>query len=155
MASNTPVRVCTRCGVESPATREFFHRRGRQDDRLDSWCRVCRLEHRRQQYQDYLPRYKAKSQVWRMGLRMEALRAYGGTVPACACCGESTVEFLSVDHINGGGRQHRLEVGMRGGEFYRWLKNNGYPTGYRVLCHNCNMAMGFYGRCPHQVPTTA
>jgi hypothetical protein len=20
---------------------------------------------------------------------------------------------------------------------------------YRVLCHNCNMALGFYGYCPH------
>jgi hypothetical protein len=21
---------------------------------------------------------------------------------------------------------------------------------YRVLCHNCNTALGFYGYCPHQ-----
>jgi hypothetical protein len=22
--------------------------------------------------------------------------------------------------------------------------------GYRVLCHNCNLARGFYGYCPHE-----
>jgi hypothetical protein len=32
---------------------------------------------------------------------------------------------------------------------YLWLKRNNYPTGFRVLCHNCNLAIGFYGYCPH------
>ena len=30
---------------------------------------------------------------------------------------------------------------------YPWEK---YPPGYQVLCHNCNLAKGFYGSCPHQ-----
>jgi hypothetical protein len=29
------------------------------------------------------------------------------------------------------------------------LARNGFPDGYRVLCHNCNMALGQYGYCPH------
>jgi hypothetical protein len=31
-----------------------------------------------------------------------------------------------------------------------WLKRNGYPKGFRVLCHNCNSARGLYGYCPHK-----
>ena len=37
-----------------------------------------------------------------------------------------------------------------GKTFYSYLRNKGWPTGYRVLCHNCNMSLGFYGHCPHQ-----
>ncbi len=37
-----------------------------------------------------------------------------------------------------------------GAHLYRWLRNQGWPQGFRILCHNCNMARGFYGRCPHE-----
>jgi len=33
--------------------------------------------------------------------------------------------------------------------FYSLLRRLGYPDGFRVLCHNCNMAYGFYKTCPH------
>jgi len=32
---------------------------------------------------------------------------------------------------------------------YVWLKRNYFPTGFQLLCHNCNLAKGFYGKCPH------
>lgn len=79
--------------------------------------------------------------------RVEVINNYGGK---CACCSESILEFLSIDHINGGGKQHRKEIGGGGNTFYRWLKRNNYPEGFRVLCNNCNMSIGFYGYCPHQ-----
>ena len=83
-------------------------------------------------------------------LRLEVLKAYGAW---CACCSENTSQFLAIDHINGRGRQHRQT--SAGANFYRWLKEQGFPLGYRVLCHNCNMALGLYGVCPHnQVITT-
>lgn len=37
-----------------------------------------------------------------------------------------------------------------GYKFYRWIKAQGFPKHLRLLCHNCNMAYGLYGRCPHQ-----
>lgn len=78
-------------------------------------------------------------------LRMDALRAYG---EKCRCCGEDKYEFLSVDHINGGGRAHRIAV--KSSNIYPWLRRNNYPKGFQILCHNCNMAKGFYGKCPHK-----
>ena len=81
-------------------------------------------------------------------LRLEILKRYSKDVPFCACCGEKHLEFLSIDHINGGGAEHRRQ--LKEATIYRWLKRNGYPEGYRVLCHNCNQALGHYGYCPHQ-----
>jgi len=77
--------------------------------------------------------------------RDKALTHYGGK---CVCCGETTQEFLSIDHINGGGNKHRQEIGI--GQIYRWLEKNNYPTDFQVLCYNCNLSIGFNGYCPHQ-----
>lgn len=82
-------------------------------------------------------------------VRVEAIEAYGGK---CACCNESTFEFLAIDHVNNDGEEHRKEMQGYGRAIYRWLKKNGYPQDgrFQVLCHNCNMAKGLYGLCPHQ-----
>ena len=87
--------------------------------------------------------------------RLAALAHYG---PGCQCCGEIREPFLVIGHIDGGGNAHRAMVvkarqGARGGGgpyFYRWLRLNGYPTGFQVLCANCNMAKDRPGGCPHQ-----
>ena len=80
-------------------------------------------------------------------LRLDAFNHYGGAI--CACCGETQYEFLALDHINGGGGEHRRSIGG-GTNLYSWLKKNNYPEGFQVLCHNCNMAKAYYGKCPHQ-----
>lgn len=80
-------------------------------------------------------------------LRVTVLTHYGGDPPKCACCGEGILEFLALDHIHGGGRQHRRTIKVR---WWEWLRDHGYPKGFRVLCHNCNQAWGVYGSCPHQ-----
>lgn len=60
------------------------------------------------------------------------------------------IEFLTIDHIHGGGRRER-ETTLRGLKFYRWLIANNFPRDrYRLLCMNCNFSHGKYGYCPHQ-----
>jgi hypothetical protein len=59
------------------------------------------------------------------------------------------LEFLAIDHINGRGRAERGKMGRYGDSLYKWLRKEGYPEGYRVLCHNCDGALGWYGYCPH------
>src|SRR5436305_941261 len=66
-------------------------------------------------------------------LKYEVLQHYSvSSVPVCACpgCGEKRLEFLAVDHIDGGGGKHRKAVGGGGHNFYSWLKRNDYPPGY-------------------------
>jgi hypothetical protein len=65
----------------------------------------------------------------------------------CVCCGETEPKFLAIDHVKGGGAKHRRAIGSS--NIYPWLIKNKYPKGFQVLCHNCNMAKGFYGKCPH------
>ena len=84
-------------------------------------------------------------------LKWEVVTALGGK---CACCGESEPEFLTVDHINGDGAAHRKKVTgtTRASSImvYKDIKRQGFPrTVYRVLCFNCNCAIGCWGYCPH------
>lgn len=74
--------------------------------------------------------------------RMAVMRHYSGLdVPACAACGVDDMDVLTIDHIFGGGRKHREEIKVCGAAtaFHRWLIRNKYPTGFQVLCQNCNV----------------
>lgn len=85
----------------------------------------------------------------RANLRKEVILAYGSR---CVCCGETHDEFLTIDHINGGGNAHRKTLAnMSSATFYQWLKANNFPKdGFRCLCANCNFARGYKGYCPHE-----
>jgi hypothetical protein len=89
--------------------------------------------------------------------RIDAIRHYGGNPPRCACCGEDQFSLLSIDHIDGGGNEEREKLfGDRrlcGHDMYRYLRNNGFPDGYQVLCYSCNTGKrDNMGNCPHKVP---
>ncbi len=89
-----------------------------------------------------------RAAVWAANRRL-VLEAYSGSSPACVCCQEMQILFLSLDHLEGGGRQQRAKLG--GGGFYTWLRRNNYPPGFQVLCHNCNLGRQLNGGlCPHK-----
>ena len=123
------------------------------------WSRKSAQKHRAKRYakqrewvKAHRPRLAANAKRRRTTLRNDLLRAYGGT---CKCCGESRPEFLSLDHTNGDGSAHRKEIGgsqrAGGSKTYTWLKQHGFPQDrFRLLCHNCNLARGLYGYCPHE-----
>lgn len=92
-------------------------------------------------------RHRTYMNDWRYRLRREVIDHYGG---ACVCCGETTLDFLALDHKDGGGNKHRAEVGLRGAALWAWAKRNGYPDMFQAMCHNCNQAKGYYGSCPHE-----
>lgn len=81
-------------------------------------------------------------------MRYQVLFHYSNGELKCACCGEKEYQFLTIDHINGKGREERRKEGM-GSSFYRYLIKNNFPKGFQVLCMNCNFAKGHYGKCPH------
>jgi hypothetical protein len=90
----------------------------------------------------------ANNKGTRTRLKVETFEQYGGC--GCACCGEETFEFLTLDHINNDGAAKRRESGNKvGWVYYQHLKKLGWPEGYQVLCFNCNSAKGAYGTCPH------
>lgn len=80
-------------------------------------------------------------------LKVRVIDHYSNGTMKCACCGEKHLEFLTIDHIAGGGNKHRKSIKQT--NFYAWLVRNEYPEGYRVLCMNCNWSRK-YGACPHE-----
>lgn len=106
----------------------------------------------------YLERERAKARR----AKMACLKHYSIGVIKCACCGEAEPAFLTINHVNGLQSEDRLQSKRRvtangnltpnrrrsGSSMYRWLRARGFPSGYNVLCMNCNMAES-RGGCPH------
>jgi hypothetical protein len=77
-------------------------------------------------------------------LQREVFTSYGSV---CACCGEDYLPFLTMDHIHGGGTKARKN--MKGNKsIYTWLKKNNFPSGFQILCMNCNWAKRDGKECP-------
>ena len=112
----------------------------------------------REKHREYEAAYRAKDRkrynhiktAERRRLKEQVISHYGGK---CACCGETEPLFLQIDHIEGNGKQHLRDNGIRGAgdKTYRWLRKNGYPPGFQVLCANCNIGRYINGGvCPHE-----
>ena len=83
--------------------------------------------------------------------KLRVMTYYCGGYPHCQCpgCGVSYLGFLQIDHVNGDGREHRKQLGTRKSvSLTSWLEENGLPSGFQVLCANCNGAKGRKEKCP-------
>lgn len=68
----------------------------------------------------------------------------------CACCGENQTMFLTIDHMDNDGAEHRKKIGI-GHIFYRWLIDHDFPNNFQILCNNCNSGKHRNGGiCPHE-----
>lgn len=158
-------RVCKKSKFES----EFYS--DKKYNLLQTICKSCSIKKVKEWYKKIATNPKLKEKLykrhnqWRKEnseivngynrkysrkVRLDIFSFYGGNPPKCACCGEMTYQFLSIDHIKGGGHKHREELKKLGYTLYQWLKKNNYPIGYQVLCFNCNQAKGLFGKCPHK-----
>jgi hypothetical protein len=123
--------------------------------RKAAWARAHPETYQRWYQENKAHRQEYKRQ-WSYKYKLQVLLHYGGNPPQCACCKESMIGFLTVEHQNGTGKDHRanIKVGAEGGQLiYRWLVVNNYPEGFEILCANCNLARGWYGACPHTDPS--
>jgi hypothetical protein len=161
------MKRCGRCGSLKPLSAFGI---SSKTDKPMAYCKPCyekaRACHRR--WLDRNPGLAAKrTAAWRAANRERALqaqrdcdrklkeevyKAYGGF--RCACCGETEPLFLSLDHVNNDGAAHRKVIDRR--KLYKWLARNRYPSGFQVLCMNCNHGKSRNrGVCPHQSMGTA
>jgi len=128
----------------------FWNAKRKEHPDNKKWQR--QQQQKRQKDEAYKATFNACQRRRNAEIRKQVIDAYGGK---CVCCGIDNIEFLAIDHINGGGNAHRKELKTIGGKFFRWIVKNNFPTDLRVLCHNCNMAYGLYGYCPHQPSANA
>ena len=100
------------------------------------------------------------STVWRRKLTTRVKENLGG---ACACCGESEFEFLTVDHIHNDGslvpkQKNKSRNGYSYyGEIDRAFKSSDQEkieyikSRYQILCSNCNLSKHIgNGVCAHK-----
>jgi len=91
-------------------------------------------------YQDNKEKVKKAANKYHRQMKERLFTHYSNGVPKCARCGITDLDILCIDHVNGGGHQHRLRIGITSGyKFYLWLIREGYPDGFQVLCFNCNI----------------
>jgi len=104
-------------------SQEAFRKNAGRKDGLSSWCKACNARQHRDE---------------RTRLRDQVFDHYGRV---CACPGCGATDKLTIDHVNGGGTAHRIEVFGRLAEsvkMHRWLIEQGFPDGFQVLCTSCN-----------------
>ena len=90
--------------------------------------------------------------------KKEVVDRYGGM---CVCCGETELKFLTLDHIDGKGAEHRRSLYPNtkrpsgGMKFYLYLlRQVDKDANIQVLCWNCNCAKHNFGKCPHEEALT-
>ena len=155
------MRRCSNCKIEKDE-KNFSQDKSRGNGRRYT-CRTCVNEWRRIYYWKDVEKSRAKAREnqntperrkylseHRLKVRVEVLKHYSGGDIHCACCGEKEVKFMTIDHTNNNGAEHRKEVKKYGGTpFYFWLRYNDFPIGFQVLCYNCNIAKYIFKKCPH------
>lgn len=114
-------------------------------------CKVCRKTRDQKRYENRKEIIREQQRTYDLSVKLKVIEAYGGK---CMCCGETNMEFLTIDHINNDGAEDRKNNGNKlGGKLYRWLIKNNFPKEeYQILCYNCNCSKGFFGYCPHNKP---
>jgi hypothetical protein len=155
--------ICNKCHIDKDITE--FPKRTDTKKGVRGTCKLCTNESKRQWWKNNRNVRLKYAQKWyannrkkiikqkissnlkmRRLARLDCIEYYSNGKNCCECCGEKHLEFLAIDHISGKGGKHRKNLK----EYLPLiLKRNNYPTGYRILCHNCNMSIGFYGYCPH------
>lgn len=130
------MKTCSMCKF-SKSLGDFDWRGPTREGEKFSYCKSCRS-------------IRAKKEL--VSIKLETFNRYGGA--KCNCCGESGhISFLALDHIDNNGAAERKELARNGGgsNFYKYLKKRGWPAGYQVLCHTCNVAKHLNGGvCPHK-----
>ena len=172
------VRTCKKCGMEKPLVEFRENKPGyrrytcnacmdqkaidwqrENHDRLLAWRKGYYKANRQKQIDQALAWAETNPQgatkhkrTHYHKLKEAAYAAYGGYV--CACCGEVEPMFLSIDHVDNDQCEQAKKHGRphTGLFLVKWLRDNGYPSGFQVLCHNCNQGKRINGGvCPHQV----
>lgn len=145
-------KTCSQCSISKSARKYSYHSRGKYY--RVAWCKQCQAtyqrEYRPEWYAANREKANASSRESQRKARNKVIEAYGGK---CTCCGEPRNHFLSLEHVNGGGRKHRQSLGNK--QLWFYILKEGCPKDkYTILCFNCNLARGFYGYCCTAPKTT-
>lgn len=134
--------VCSRCSEKVKAWKKDPANREKQR----VWGRAWR-ERNQERSRELNTKYNRET-------KQQIMAHYGG---ACICCSETTIEFLTLDHVNNDGQQDRrsAKVGRGGYRHYKKLLQEPRREDLQILCVNCHHAKTITGSCPHATQTPA
>lgn len=125
-------------------SRKAYHKKT-QEQKIE---RLEALKSRRQSDPSFREHELKRSARARIKLKETVIQQYGG---CCKCCGETELDFLSIDHILNDGALHRKSIPSGSGVLYRLIKDKNDFSKYQVLCFNCNMSKKIgKGKCIHE-----
>lgn len=134
--------------ITDPNKRAIWMREYREKARDMGLCDMCRKEPATIALK--CATCDERTKEYRRSIKQQAIDNYGGK---CVCCNESNIAFLTFDHVdsNGGERRQRVPQQKGGSAMHYWLRRNGYPNEFQILCYNCNLARDHNdGICPHK-----
>ncbi len=149
-------KICYYCQIDKPLT-DFSKAVGRRSQICKECTTTRRIEKRKTQCScgkllepGYrlcavcLVKKRAAAAKQRQKRRLATITHYGGE---CVYCGISELIFLTIDHVDGNGKEHRKTEGNHICAVLRRHKaaTGQYPTGFQVLCWNCNSAKHIHG----------
>lgn len=124
---------CRKCGIKLVVGKTW----GAGHRRADYICLICnRVEDKRWKDANKEKVCISRKKAFQK-LKLAVMSYYSRGTPKCTMCGYTDTRALSIDHVDGGGREHLRTVVGGDNHFYRWLKHNGFPKGFQVLCMNC------------------
>lgn len=133
---------CSRCSCVLGL--DEFHRDKSSSDGRYKYCKTCQNSYYRKLYADKklaisnsdIRRYKGRLR------KVTALTIVCGGRPKCFyhstlnCCKDPyNIDYLTLDHLEGGGLKHRREIGCAGGtRFYSWVNMNKEKAKDLLVC---------------------
>lgn len=111
-------------------------------------CRKCAAIRKKKHRDKNIDRCRQQKRDADTRLKCTVIKELGNK---CVICGEHRIPFLTVDHINNDGFEHRKTLsksgnhrGVDGHTIYRDIRKQGYPRDkYQILCWNCNCSKRF------------
>ena len=147
--------LCLNCG--KPNDREgccCSECKEKMNEKTRNWRRANPIRARKiknKSYQKNRDKILKHAKLYSKNIWLECIYYYSYGTMECTCCGESILEFLTIDHMYGKGRKQKNSLHRWGRAFYLWLIKNNFPEGYQVLCYNCNCGRAKNnGICPHK-----
>lgn len=108
---------CPQCQTVKPVS-DFYRNPARKADGLSPYCVECS---------------HVAQRASRIKIRTELLTVLGSV---CGHCGFSDSRALEVDHVSGGGREHRQTIPAHSRRFV--VEVAAHPDDYQLLCGNCH-----------------
>lgn len=149
-------KECNQCGITKTLD-QFQVGRGNKQG-VKPICKECCKKNRKKFYEDNPEKHqeeKLKQRAYRAIVKQKVFDHYGAL---CKCCGETNQVFLTLDHINNDGADHRRALNKANNsrqtsadKVWRNVIKEGFPPTFQILCYNCNCGKRDNGGvCPHQ-----